>query len=166
MEAEKNELEKTRDRMLGFLVTGSFPSNKQVLSLIKECLEFMVEDAIKALIEELPEQASNENQIKVLNSLQCLESVYWNTEFDQNASAFSQDYTILAFNWNDNLAKNAEIEKVSVLLTKLFSMKMSMEQLLMACRHLLQRVNEERNYAIPVSILSKNYLEKLLGEDK
>ena len=161
----KEQLEADQQRMTEYLDKGNLPFATSFSDVIKDCIILMTENCIAAIPVDETEVVPSEAIEKIMDSLRYLESVFWETEFDQNFSAFGQDYAALAFNWNGNLVKNELIESQTVLLTKLFSMKMSVEQIILACKHLLQKVRSSGQYSTPTATLSRNFLEKLLTKE-
>ncbi len=162
----KKLIEQKKNDLLSYLNREILPFIEPEENLFRECIVFIIEDSLLFISSEKTTEISQEKIQKVTETLLKLESIFFNKEFIEDFSVFSQEYSLLVYNWNDNLVKLKNLENQATIITRLYSMRMTMEQLIIMGRKLLQINNYQNQYTIPTIELSKNYLATLIEGNK
>mgnify|MGYP001201348227 CR=1 FL=1 len=130
------------------------------MDILKNAKEFIVHD-IKLAQEDKEVKITDCNIRTVINSLNILHDIFIDFSVSQEFLGLMMNFSLLAFNWSNELAKNDEIIKMAKIVDRFAQYHMTSVEMLDLTKKMLSQMRDMSNYAFPGVELSKHYLQSI-----
>lgn len=152
------ECTKNIDNLLNSLNIKNFLGRK--VDILREAKNIIIKDI--NLAEEDKEPEIVERSVKVItDSLNILYDIFIDSPVSQEFLKLMTEFSLLAFNWSNELAKNKEIIKLAKIVDRFANYHMTSIEMLDLNKRMLAKMRSMSNYSIPGVELSKHYLESI-----
>lgn len=146
------------DNLLNILNIRNILGGK--IDIIKNAKNIIFNDINLAQEDKQPE-ITDQNVKVVTESLNILYNIFIDSPVSNEFLKLMQEFSLLAFNWSNELAKQQEIIRLAKTVDRFANYHMTSIEMLDLTKKMLSRMRSMSNYSIPGVELSKHYLESI-----